>query len=488
MRVRRGRCGPGPAYAGAIVNTTGRRGSGSPGTSSPGPRRLGPSVAALCLGTVLNPLNSSMIAVALVDFQRHFALDIATVTWVITSFYLCSAAMQPVMGRFADRFGAKRLFITGMALVVVTCALATFAPSFALVCVARVFMALGTATAYPSAVAMVGALTARAQVSSTRPLGMIQMANTAGAAVGPVLGGVLVGVFGWPALFFVNVPLGLAAAAGVLWLTPADPPRERKPLRTIVIESDVPGIVLFTAMLVCALTAVLGAIPGATWWLAAGALVSMAAFGWRELRCPTPFLDLRMLGRNRPLILVYAAFAVFNGVYYCAFYGLPELLQQSGGYSPAVVGLLMLPLAAVSVVGTPFAARAIDRWGVRTVMLVGSASLVAAAGLLWLLTLSIAGAVVAVLLALTGIPYCIVSIAANQGMYASARPEDSGVAAGILQTSRYLGAISATAVIGVVFGPGATQEHWGVMVPVMVGLAVVTLALAAVWRPRERQA
>ena len=134
--------------------------------------------SALSLGTALNPLNSSMIAVALVVLREDFGLDVATVTWVITAFYLTSAAGQPLMGRLADRFGPRRLFMLGMALVAVTCALAPFAPNFALLCVARAFMALGTATAYPSAVVMVGALASEANVKSTRPLGRIQMANT----------------------------------------------------------------------------------------------------------------------------------------------------------------------------------------------------------------------------------------------------------------------------------------------------------------------
>lgn len=133
--------------------------------------RTGVAIAGLSLGTALNPLNSSMIAVALVVLRADFALDVATVTWVVTSFYLTSAAGQPLMGRLADRFGPRRLFLLGMALVAVTCALAPFAPNFALLCVARAFMALGTATAYPSAVVMVAALARQANVRSTRPLG-----------------------------------------------------------------------------------------------------------------------------------------------------------------------------------------------------------------------------------------------------------------------------------------------------------------------------
>ena len=80
-------------------------------------------------------------------------------------------------------------------------------------------------------------------------------------------------------------------------------------------------------------------------------MVLAALFAWRELRFSPPFLDLRLLGRNRPLLLVYLGFAVFSGVYYFAFFGLPQLLQEAGGYDPGVVGLLMLPLAAMSVVG-----------------------------------------------------------------------------------------------------------------------------------------
>lgn len=185
------------------------------------------AVAGLSLGTALNPLNSSMIAVALVVLRADFGLDVAAVTWVVTSFYLASAAGQPVMGRLADRFGPRRMFMLGMALVALTCALAPFAPNFALLCVARAVMALGTATAYPSAVVMVGAIAHRANVEPARPLGILQMANTSAAAVGPVIGGLLVGFVGWEALFLVNVPLALAALLIVRRAAPADKARER---------------------------------------------------------------------------------------------------------------------------------------------------------------------------------------------------------------------------------------------------------------------
>ena len=101
------------------------------------------------------------------------------------------AVMQIPTGLLVDRFGPRRMFMLGMALVAVTCAVAPLAPNFALLCVARAVMALGTATAYPSAVVMVGAIAQRAKVESARPLGRLQMANTSAAAVGPVIGGLL---------------------------------------------------------------------------------------------------------------------------------------------------------------------------------------------------------------------------------------------------------------------------------------------------------
>jgi MFS family permease len=446
--------------------------------------RTGVAVAALGLGTALNPLNSSMIAVALVVLRADFGLDVATVTWVITAFYLTSAAAQPLMGRLADRFGPRRLFILGMAVVAVTCALAPFAPNFALLCVARAFMALGTATAYPSAIVMVGALARQAKMRYSRPLGRIQMANTAAAAVGPVVGGLLVSLVGWQALFLVNVPLALAALIIVRRYAPADEGRERGRASELLRDSDIPGILAFLGALVLMMMALLNVLPDVRWWLLGGGTLLTVLFVWRELRFAPPFLDLRMLGRNRPLLLLYLGFAVFNGVYYLAFFGLPQLLQEAAGYDPGIVGLLMLPLAAISVIATPFAVRAIDRFGVKRVLIAGAGVLVVASGMTWLLTASLAVPLVLTLTALLGVPYCVVNIASSQGLYMSTRPQERGVAAGIYQTFRYLGAITATVLIGLFYGGGVNQANWGLMVLVMLGLGAVAFVVTLLWREK----
>jgi MFS family permease len=442
------------------------------------------AVAGLSLGTALNPLNSSMIAVALVVLRAEFGLDVAAVTWVVTSFYLASAAGQPVMGRLADRFGPRRMFMLGMALVAVTCALAPLAPNFALLCVARAVMALGTATAYPSAVVMVGAVAHRANVDSARPLGRLQMANTSAAAVGPVVGGLLVGFVGWEALFLVNVPLALAALLIVRQAAPKDEARERGSLAELIRDSDIPGILAFVTALLLVMMAALNVAPGYRWWMLAAGTAIAALFAWRELRFNRPFLDLRLLGRNRPLMLVYLGFAVFSSVYYFVFFGLPQLLQEAGGYDPGVVGLLMLPLATMSVVATPWAVKAMGRFGVRRVLIAGVVLLTSVAALMWLLTGTLVIPLVVVLTALMGVPYGTVSIATNQGMFVSTRPQERGVAAGIYQTCRYVGAITATVMIGVFAAGGVDQESWARMVLAMLVLCLVTLGVCLLWRQR----
>lgn len=456
--------------------------------AEPARPRTGAAVAALSLGTLLNPLNSSMIAVALVPLQHDFGVDVTAVTWVITSFYLASAAGQPLMGRLADRFGPRRLFLFGMLVVALACAVTPFAGSFAAVCAGRVALAVGTATAFPSAIAMLRPLAADSGVGTPRLLGRIQIANTSGAAIGPVLGGALITFLGWQSIFWVNVPLALIAFAGAWMFTPRDAERPRTPLLRTLAESDIPGILLFIATLTSLLVFLLDLHPVPLWWLLPVCAVAAVLFVWRELRTSHPFLDLRLLAANRRLLMVYLSFAIFNVVYYSAFFGLPQYLQTHGGYTAGVAGLLMFPLAAVTIVVTPLAARAIEAVGLRPTLITSAIALVAGAVLLGVAAATTAPWVVLLLTAALGIPYCVVSIGMNQALYSSARPEDSGVAAGIFQTSRYVGAIVATTVLGLLFSGGTTSGSWLAVVGVATTLAVVHLALLVFVRPRSGRA
>ncbi|MCC9180362.1 MFS transporter [Mycolicibacterium mageritense] len=440
-------------------------------------------VAALGVGTLLSPLNSSMIAVALVPLRNDFGLGAAEVTWVVTAFYLASAAGQPLMGRIGDRSGPRRLFVTGMAAAAVVCGATAYAPTFGLVCAGRAALALATATAFPSAVSMIRSVSETSGVSSSHLLGRLQIANTAGAAIGPAVGGVLETLYGWQAIIVVSSPLALLSALGVAAWAPKDGAHAGGGLIETLRVSDVPGVTLFGAALVAGLVFILELPTDPQWWLLPVAVVLTGAFVWRETRTTTPFFDLRSIAANRSLIVVYSSFTIFNLVFYLAFFGIPQTLQERGKYSSGITGLLMLPLAAVTVVFTAVVAHEIDRRGLTRILRTGAIALVGGCTLLLVGAGSLHPAAVLLMTAGLGIPYCIVNLALMQALYASAVPGEAGVASGTFQAARYLGAILATSALGVVLASGDTAVNWSITATIAIAMGAVHAGIVWRWRP-----
>src|SRR5207248_11522887 len=118
------------------------------------PRRV---IFAIVLGTLLNPLNSSMIAVALVTLHLDFGIDLGTSTWLISAFYLAGAVGQPLMGRLADLLGARRVFLTGLTVALLVSIAAPFSPAFGWLVAGRVVLAFAISTAYPSGLGLIRA-------------------------------------------------------------------------------------------------------------------------------------------------------------------------------------------------------------------------------------------------------------------------------------------------------------------------------------------
>ncbi|GAA4063295.1 MFS transporter [Agromyces indicus] len=459
-----------------------------PGRGLPSPRARHETrwiVAALCTGTILSALNSGMVAVSLSTLRRVFAVDVATVTWVISAFYVASAVLQPLMGRLADRYGPRRVFGFGMGAVILAGAVGPFAPDLVALCAVRVLLAVGTAAAFPSAAAMLRAIAATEGGDGRRLIARVQLIDTSAAAVGPVLGGLLIVTSGWEAIFWINVPLAALALVSTALLAPADPPRERVPFSQTLREADVPGVVLFIATVVALLLFVLGLPQGPSWPLLAGTLLAGVLFAWRELRAATPFLDLRLLARDVPLLRVYALFVLANLVLYSALFGLPQYLEDHAGYRADVVGLLLLPLAAFNAVMAPVAERLIDRRGLRTAMVVGTAAL--GGGTLMLPLLAVTTTPVAVLAATAaiGIPYVIVLVSITQSLTAASPPGHAGQAAGLFQTARSLGSTAAGVIVALAFTGGTDPAEWSLLATVTAALAVVLLVVVLVWRGAE---
>src|SRR5690242_10000640 len=152
-------------------------------------------LAVVTLGIILNPLNSSMVAVALVAIHGAFRVDIGTSTWLISGFYLTGAIGQPFMGRLADLFGARRIFIAGLVVAAVVSIAAPFSPGFWWLVGARCVQALATSTAFPAGLGLIRSVSG-ARVPSAA-LAVVSIAASASAAMGPTIGGLLLSIWGW---------------------------------------------------------------------------------------------------------------------------------------------------------------------------------------------------------------------------------------------------------------------------------------------------
>ncbi|MFD4552791.1 MFS transporter [Streptomyces sp. NPDC058469] len=414
-------------------------------TSRPAPtgfnRRL---IAPMVLGSVLNPINSSMIAVALVPIGIAFGAPPSRTVWLVSALYLATAVGQPVIGRLVDMYGPRRLYLIGTALVGVAGVMGALAPSLGVLIAARVLLGFGTSAAYPAAMQLTRSEAERTGQDS--PAGVLTALAVAGqtvSVIGPTLGGFLIGVGGWRAIFTVNVPLSLACLVlGALRL-----PRMSKDTAGTRRDVDPPGMLLFAVMLV-SLMMFLTAPKLSEWYLPVLSAAAAVAFAKRELRVPEPFVDLRVLGGNLPLVTTYIRQFLGYTTSYAFLYGYTQWLEEGRGLHASTAGLILLPLSATALGVSTLTGR---REAVRAKLLVGGAiQVVGCAGLflvgsdspVWLLL-----AVGAVL----GVPQGLLGLAGQNALYRQAEPARIASAAGLLRTFMYLGALAASAATAAFF-------------------------------------
>ncbi|HLZ58311.1 MAG TPA: MFS transporter [Ktedonosporobacter sp.] len=414
-------------------------------------------VSAVLMGTLLNPLNSSMITVTLILIQTNFRISVTTVSLLLSSFALAAAIAQPLMGRFSDLFGSRRVFCTGLLMVGIASAFAPFVPAFGWLIAIRMVQALGTSAAYPAGLAIIRAGDPQGQ-APTGTLGAISITSSVSVALGPVLGGFLARLSGWPAIFLVNIPLVIVGLILALRWLPADSPPGLttlgdSPSRLSVAHEvlrmvDVPGIVLFSGMLASLLAFLLSLASGPLWLLLPVALLAAVLLVLRERGVAEPFLNVRMLAANRPLIGVYAQFAGVNIVFYAVFFSMPLWLEQVHGFDSGMSGLLLLPIAGMGVLATPIAARLISKSGPGPALIIGTFAL--AVGSLLLLVFNAATPVIVILAVgvVLGIPNGFNNLGLQAALYEHAPARQMGAASGQFQTFRYVGVILATSLLG----------------------------------------
>ncbi|MEV6791102.1 MFS transporter [Streptomyces sp. NPDC051320] len=430
--------------------------------------------APLLLGSLLNPLNTTMISTALVAIGHDFGIGAARTVWLVSILYLASAVAQPVLGRLADSIGPRRVFLAGLAVVAASGLVGMLAPDFGWLIASRLLLGVGTSAAYPAAMAVLRAESRRLGRPTPRTvLGRLSFAALGSAAVGPTLGGLLVGTWGWRAIFAVNVPLALIAfGCAVAWIPKNDhaaAPGEPAGL-------DALGIVLFSGALTALVFFLLG-LAHPAWWLLIPVAALSAVLTWWQLRCPRPFIDLRMLGRDHALARTYLRHGLAYLVIYCVMYGFTQWLEEGRGFSSLHTGLLMLPMSVTALVCSLVGARTKGIRAPLTIAAVlltaGSAVLLFASGATPLAVLLLAGACF-------GIPQGLIGTSNQAAVYQHAPADAVGSAAGLQRTAQYLGAITASSLIGLAYGQRADDGglHLMAAVSLVLGLALVALTVS----------
>ena len=425
-------------------------------------------IAPLVLGSVLNPINSTMLATALVPIAESLGSDIAATGWLIAALYLTTAVAQPTLGRMVDLLGARRVFLASLGLVAAAGLCGQFASTLAGLVAVRILLGVGTSGAYPAAMRI---LRERGEAAGSKPprfvFGVMTLSAFSTTAVGPVIGGLLVSAFGWQSIFTINVPLALIAALSILIWTPHD----RAPaFARLMKDIDLPGIALFAAFLLSLMAFLMNLKNGPLWLALAGSVVFGAALVWHSLRRPQPFLDVRMLARNWPLTMTYLRAAAISIIVFSVYYGFAQWLQSAVGYSSAGAGLVTLPISVVAAAASLTGART---KGLRGPFLVSVGA--ALAGNLGLLFVDGASPPWMIVTAITlfGVTLGTFSFATQAAVYIQAPAEEIGTAAGLQRTAQYIGAIAAASLLASIYGERASDHG-------LHSLAAVAGALSAI--------
>lgn len=436
-------------------------------------------VAPLCLGAALNPINSTMVATAVVSIGRELEVGADQAVWLISVLYLTSAISQPIAGQIADRIGPRKVFVAGSLLVALGGFGGIFVRDLWGLVALRGVLGAGTGAVYPAAMAMVRQRAdALGLPPPNRVLGLLSTASLTTLTIGPLLAGLFVQSIGWPWIFIVNLPIALLAVVMVLRFTPQDAPRASGRLAAL----DAGGMVLFAGAIV-GLLFFLMELRSPKWWLLALSLAMTVALVQYERRRANPFIDVRMLAANPPLMFTYARVTFGFVVLYAAMFALSQWFEESRGLTPSEAGLLMLLIfgvgALLSLVGARYSA-------IRVPLLIGAGGMLAGSALMTVVT----GSSPIWLYALLCVSFApcagLAGIANQMAIYVQAPPAQIGMASGLSRSAQYVGAIIGSGMLALAFGPHPSDAGLQLIGWILIGTSLLVVAATVLDRSLDR--
>jgi EmrB/QacA subfamily drug resistance transporter len=405
-------------------------------TNTTSQRRKWLALALLCVVQFMVVLDIAIVNVALPSIKVDLGFSQSNLQWVISAYALVFGGFLLLGGRAADMLGRRRLFLGGLVVFTVASLLAGLAWSETSLIAARAFQGLGAAIIAPAALSILSTTFAEGRERNIA-LGAWGAVGGFGAVAGVLLGGVLTDALSWEWIFFVNVPVGVAA----LVVAPFLLEESRDASAT---KFDLAGAVLVTGGLSSVVYAITRA--GQDGWLEAGTIalftvsaLLLAGFVAWELRHPDPLMRFGLL-RIRTVSGANVAGFIMGTAMFSMFLMLTLYMQQVLGYSAMKTGVAYLAVAGTAIVWSAVAAQLVTRIGVKPVLVVGMGMLTA--GLVYFTQVSVDGAYLTDLLpgflvigVGIGFSFVPISIAALAGV----QPAEAGLASGLINTSQQIG-------------------------------------------------
>ncbi|KUN91659.1 MFS transporter [Streptomyces caeruleatus] len=418
------------------------------------PRRRVLVLAICCMSLLIVSLDTTALNVALPAMQRDLDASTSGLQWTIDAYTLVLASLLMLAGSTADRVGRKRVFMAGLVLFTIGSALCSLAPNLDSLIAFRMVQAVGGSMLNPVAMSIITNTFVDPR-ERARAIGVWGAVVGISMGAGPLVGGLLVDSVGWRAIFWVNLPVGLAALLLTFLHVPesrAPRPRRLDPVGQLlvialfgsltyaIIEAPNAGFTAVLPLAIIALTALLGLL-------------------WYEPRRAEPLIDLRFF-RSAPFsgatVIAIGAFAALGGFLFLS----TLYLQNVRGLDALHAGLWMLPMATPMFVCAPLAGRLVGTRGPRLPLLIAGTAMTLSAALFALFEAETSNVTLVLGYAVFGIGFGFVNAPITNTAVSGMPRAQAGVAAAVASTSRQLGQTLGVAVVGAVLAAGVGASSY----------------------------
>ena len=418
-------------------------------------RSRGAALATVLAVLFLTFLDTTIVSVTLGSVQTDFGAGVIALQWVVNAYALVFASLMLIAGSLGDRFGRKTVMLGGIAVFCAGSVMCALAPNVATLIGGRAVMGIGAAASEPGTLSVIRHLYPE-PARRARALGAWAAVSGLALALGPVIGGLLIGWENWRAVFWFNLALSVLrlATASVFVPNSSDPQPGRLDARGFVLGVVVLGGATFAV--------IEGEQNGYTtpWILAlfAAAGAAVLAFVAVERREVSPMLDMRYVRRPTVSTALFMAFAVYFGVF-SIFFFTALYLDVVVGYSGLKLSAVFAPMALAIVVGALISGRWVGRVGAKVPMITGA--VVGAAGILLTrtaMTVTPSFGALAALLSIAGLGFGIAVVPLTSAVLSSVPPEHSGMAASATNTARQIGSVVGVAALGALVNSHLTSD------------------------------